>query len=253
MSSMTTVDEVAKTPESTETIFDGILFSFNDETGPVLSVNYSPLNERQAIATIIQGITAVGMTPEVERELFGPIPVPYNQEYRALMYVFRVESSAFIEGRFCSLFLIFKKEMIRFIANVYAMIKSLLNVYHDTYLINDTSLREETVVEIYRNLIANLKFKHHIRTFRINNGITIEFEEQTIMFGNELTVLVDEKAKMIYTYAPRNLPKETRAKALKTIQTLNKYEYQNRFTIKTLSSKKAFVDLLKRNKIQIVG
>jgi len=241
-----------ETTRTIDTIFDGVLFSFNDETGPVLSVNNSPLSEREAIATIIQGITAVGMGPEVERGLFGPIPVPYNPKYRALVYVFRVESSVFIEGRFCSLFLIFKKEMIRFIANVYAMIKSLLDVYHDTYLINDASLREETVVEIYRDLIGNLQFRQHLRTFRINNGITVEFEDRTIMFGNELTLFIDEKARTFFVYTPRNLPKEVKEKALKVVHTLNETEYQNQFAIKTIPSKKAFTELLKENNIKIV-
>ncbi len=243
---------ITEPKEDIDSIFDGILFAIGEESGPVLSLNISSLDERAAIATIIHGITAVGMGETNQLGLFGPIPVPYNDEFRALIYIFTVESKTLEEGRFCSLFLIFRKEMIRFIANVYSMIESLLNVYRENFLPTEDHLHEETIIEIYKELIVNLKLKPRKRLFRINDGITVEFEDSKIKLGNELTTLIDEKEKIIYTYIPKNLRAEIKEKVNKIIKHLNKTEYQNLFVIKASPSKKNFISILNKNDIEII-
>ncbi|MBN1328635.1 MAG: hypothetical protein JXA54_04100 [Candidatus Heimdallarchaeota archaeon] len=245
--------KIATEPSETiDSIFDGILLAIGEESGPALSLNISSLDERAAIATIIHGITAIGMGVNNQTGLFGPIPVPYNDAYRALIYVFSVESKTLDKGRLCSLFLIFKKEMIRFIANVYSMIESLLNVYQETYLPSEDHLHTETIQQIYKELIANLKLKPRKRLFRINNGLMVEYEDSRIKLGNELTSLVDEKEKIIYTYIPKNLDIEVKEKVTKIIKRLNEIEYQNLFTIKFSSSLKSFVSILNKNNISII-
>ncbi|HUT81311.1 MAG TPA: hypothetical protein VMZ29_08925 [Candidatus Bathyarchaeia archaeon] len=245
--------KIATEPTDTiDSIFDGILFAIGEETGPSLSLNLSSLDERGAIATIIHGITAVGMGENNQKGLFGPIPVPYNEAFRALIYIFTVKSKTLAEGRFCSLFLIFKKEMIRFIANVYSMIESLLNVYQENYLPSEDNLHAETIKQIYKELVANLKLKPKKRLFRINDGLTVEYEDSKIKLGNELTSLIDEKEKIIYTYIPKNLEDEIKEKVTKIIKQLNKIEYQNMFTIKPILSKKSFISILNKHNIIII-
>ena len=151
--------DVQKVNDSSEvdlSIFDGLLFAVNEELGPIINLNMSSLNEREAIATAVHGITAVGLGIDGNKGLFGPIPVPYNTKFRALIYVFFIESST-SATKFCSLFLIFKKEKLRFIANVYAMIESLLHLYQENYLQTEEQLRNETIQYIYHELITNLK------------------------------------------------------------------------------------------------
>ena len=148
---------MAKEQSVDNLIFDGMLFAINEETGPVLRLNISSLSEREAITTAIHGITAIGLGEDRNRGLFGPIPVPYNTQFRALIYVFYVETKtssdpiALEKGQFCGLFLIFKKEMIRYIANVYSMIESLLNVYQENYLLKEDILLIEVIMCFINN------------------------------------------------------------------------------------------------------
>jgi hypothetical protein len=233
-------------------IFDGLLLAINEESGPMVSLNLSSLDEREAIGTAVHGITAVGLGINQTKGLFGPIPVPYNTDYRALMFVFTVTKNNSDDKQFCSLFLIFKKERIRFIASVYAMIESLLNLYQENYLFSVGNLQDETIEMIYNELITKLKIQPRIRLFRINDGITIEFENSKIMLGNELTAIICEQITTIYTYTPRSLDKEEKVKALAVIKEINELEYQDSFEIKKINSKKKFIDLLEDNQIVII-
>ncbi|NHK31613.1 MAG: hypothetical protein FK730_09690 [Asgard group archaeon] len=233
-------------------IFDGLLFAVNEESGPIINLNMSSLDEREAIATAVHGITAVGLGIDGNKGLFGPIPVPYNANFRALIYVFFIESSTSNKTKFCSLFLIFKKEKLRFIANVYAMIESLLHLYQENYLRTEEQLRNETIQFIYQELITNLKMKPKIRLFRINNGITVEFEDSKIMFGNELTAIINEKEQTIYTYNPKGLEKEDKEKTIEIMQEINLIEYQGSYKIKKITSKQKFKLLLEKEKILIL-
>jgi hypothetical protein len=250
---------MTKDENKKEMIFDGMLFAVNDESGPVLRLNISSLSEREAISTAIHGITAIGLGEERNRGLFGPIPVPYNTDFRALIYVFYVESQTSTaplvqsKGQFCGLFFIFRKEMIRYIANVYSMIESLLNVYQENYLVKEDQLLNETIQYIYDDLIANLKLKPKTRVFRVNDGITVEFEDGTVKLGNEITFLISEKNKIFHYYLPRNLEKDKKEKAMKILEHIMESEYQNSYESKKVSSKKAFQNLLQRNDLTLIG
>ncbi|NHJ47932.1 MAG: hypothetical protein FK733_09100 [Asgard group archaeon] len=233
-------------------IFDGLLFAINEESGPFVSLNISSLDEREAIATAVHGITAVGLGVDQNKGLFGPIPVPYNNAFRALIFVFQIKKTNSEDMRFCALFLIFKKEKIRFIANVYAMIESLLYIYQENYLQTEDNLRQETIQLIYHELVTNLKVRPKIRLFRINDGLTVEYEDSKILLGNELTALISEKQELIYIYSPRGLDKELKERALSIIQKINDLEYQNNYEIKKINSKTKFVDLLKEEEISVI-
>ncbi|NHJ38504.1 MAG: hypothetical protein FK731_00620 [Asgard group archaeon] len=233
-------------------IFDGLLFAVNEESGPIVNLNMSSLDEREAIATAVHGITAVGLGNNLNKGLFGPIPVPYNSNFRALIYVFYTESSSSDNGKFCSLFLIFRKEKLRFIANVYAMIESLLHLYQENYLQTEEQLKNETIQYIYQELITNLKMKPRIRLFRINNGITIEFEDLKIKLGNELTALIDEKDKIIYTYSPRGLEDKQKEESNEVIQQINEIEYQGSLKIKKIASKQKFKSILDNKQVLLI-
>jgi hypothetical protein len=250
---------MAKEPSKEDLVFDGMLFAINNESGPVLRLNISSLSEREAISTAIHGITAIGLGEDRNRGLFGPIPVPYNTQYRALIYVFYVETQTSTDpiaqekGQFCGLFFIFKKDMIRYIANVYSMIESLLNVYQENYLVKEDQLQNDTIQYIYDDLISNLKLKPKIRVFRVNDGITVEFEDGTVKLGNEITFLISEKEKIVYSYIPKKLEKEKKEQVMKILEHIMKTEYQNSYGLKKISSKKAFQSTLKKNKIILIS
>lgn len=250
---------MAKEPSKEDLVFDGMLFAINNESGPVLRLNISSLSEREAISTAIHGITAIGLGEDRNRGLFGPIPVPYNTQYRALIYVFYVETQTSTDpiaqekGQFCGLFFIFKKDMIRYIANVYSMIESLLNVYQENYLVKEDQLQNDTIQYIYDDLILNLKLKPKIRIFRVNDGITVEFEDGTVKLGNEITFLISEKEKIVYSYIPKKLEKEKKERVMKILEHIMKTEYQSSYGLKKISSKKAFQSTLKKNKITLIG
>jgi len=85
--------------------------------------------------------------------------------------------------------------------------------------------------------------------FRVNDGITVEFEDGTVKLGNEITFIINEKQKTFQYYSPRNLEKEKKDKALKVLKQILKSEYQNSYDLKKVSSKKAFQGILNKNNI----
>lgn len=239
-------------------IFDGMLFAVNEDIGPALKINASSLTDREAIATAIQGITAVGLGEENIRGLFGPLPVPYNVNYKALIYIFHVETNRSTDpeildkGRFCALFIIFKKSMVRLIANVYSMIESLLNFYQESYLQKEEDLQLETLQLIYEDIIGKLKLKPRIRVFTINDSITVEFEENKVIISPELTFCINEKEKKVYYYVSKELDKEIKDKSLEILDYVNKNEYQDSLKKTKVSSKKKFEEILKKHNFSVV-
>ena len=240
-------------------IFDGMLFVVDEDEGPSVRINASSLNDREAIATAIQGLTAVGLGEENIEGLFGPLPVPYNANYKALIYIFNVESTTSIDpeileiGRFCALFIIFKKTMLRLIANVYSMIESLLNFYKETYLRKEEDLQIETLQLIYEDIIGKLKLKPRFRVFTITNGITVEYEEQKTTISPELTLAIDEKEKKIYYYISNRVDDDVKEKSLKILNYLNRSEYQDTLKKTKVSSKNKFIQLLEKHKMAIIN
>ena len=244
--------------EFEDSIFNGILFAVMDDSGPSLRINASSLDDREAIATAIQGITAVGMGEDDIEGLFGPLPVPYNVSYQALVYIFNVEPitttdiEVYEKGRFCALFIIFRKEMFHLIANVFSMIESLLKVYQENYLQTEENLEIKTIQLIYEDIVNKLKIKPRVRVFKIEDGITVEFEEKKALLSGDLTVVVHEKEKKIYYYHLKNLEESVKEKTTKIMNYINRTEYQNSFTTKKLSSKKKLQALLEKAQITII-
>ncbi|NHJ86316.1 MAG: hypothetical protein FK734_12705 [Asgard group archaeon] len=248
--------EAKEQKDSDDLIFDGMLSAINDDEGPRMLLNISSLSEREAIATVIHGITAVGLGEEENKGLFGPIPVPYNNNFRTLIYVFYVSPSKNDPDnhskKFCAFFFIFKTEMIRYIANVYSMIESLLDLYQENYFRFEDDLQIGSLKSIYHELIKKLALKPKKRLFCTNDNITIEYEESKIRLGNEMTALIVEKEKRVYAYIPRNLAVERKEEVNKILKQINKTEYQKTFKIINQSSKKSFLDLLSKNNIEVV-
>ncbi|MBD3191574.1 MAG: hypothetical protein GF308_13075 [Candidatus Heimdallarchaeota archaeon] len=239
-------------------VFEGMLFAVNEEIGPNLRINASPLNDREAIAAVIQGMTAVGFGEGRVKGLFGPLPVPYNSLYRTIVYVFTVEAPRSQDpktreyGRFCALFMVFRREMIRFISNSYRMIESMLNMYKDTYLKHEKDLKPESLQIIYDEIISNLKYHLQTRIFRIENGLTTEFEERTIILGGEAIVIINEEERILYYYQSPEISKEDKKKALKSIERINRIEYQDSLESKKLATKETLLQKLQEYDIKII-
>lgn len=245
--------------EFDDSIFNGILFAIIDDSGPQLKINASGLNDREAIATAIQGITAVGLGEENIQGLFGPLPVQYNSKFQALIYIFNVESTTSTDreiiekGLFCAIFIIFKKEMFHLIANVFSMIESLLKVYQQSFLKTEESLQLNTLQLIYEDIVFKLKIKPRVRVFKVENGITVEFEEKKVTLNGELTFIVHEKDQNIYYYHTKSLEDEKRERAIKVLNYINHSEYQDTFKIEKLSSNKNLLELLEENDITVIN
>ncbi|MFW9922839.1 MAG: hypothetical protein ACFFDW_06065 [Candidatus Thorarchaeota archaeon] len=244
--------------ELEDSIFNGILFALEDDSGPQLKFNASTLSDREAIATAIQGITAVGLGEEDIRGLFGPLPVPYNPNYKALVYIFNVDANqsseaAILErGRFCALFIIFRKTMLRLIANVFSMIESLLNIYQESYLKNEKDLKLNSLQLIYEEIVDKLKVKPRFRLFKVEDNITIEFEEKKANLGSQLFFIIDEKEKTFYYFLNKNLEKEISEKAIEAMEFINNTEYQKSFKQTKISSKKSLLQKLENNNITVI-
>lgn len=242
-----------------DSIFNGILFAVIDDSGPQLKINASALDDREALATAIQGITAVGLGEENIQGLFGPLPVQYNSKYQALIYIFNVKAttstdSEIVEnGLFCALFIIFKREMFHLIANVFSMIESLLNIYQQGYLKTEETLQLNTLQLIYEDLVFKLKIKPRVRVFKVENGITVEFEEKKVALNGDLIFIIHEKEKKIYYYQSRSIEDEIREKTMKVLTYINRSEYQGTFKAQKLKSKKKLLMLLEENDFIIIN
>lgn len=244
--------------ELEDSIFNGILFAFEDDSGPQLKFNASTLSDREAIATAIQGITAVGMGEQDIKGLFGPLPVPYNPEYKALVYIFNVDTNQSSDaeilerGRFCALFIIFKKNMLRLIANVFSMIESLLNLYQESYLKNEKDLKLATLQLIYEEIVDKLKIKPRYRPFKVEDKITVEFEEKKAILGSQLFFIIDEKRKTFFYYLPKNLDKQISTTALEAMEFINENEYQKSFKESKINSRKSLMKMLTEHNVEVI-
>ncbi len=245
--------------ELDDSIFNGILFAIIDDSGPQLRINASTLNDREALATAIQGITAVGLGEENIKGLFGPLPVQYNSKYQALIYIFNIEAttstdSEIIEnGLFCAIFIIFKKEMFHLIANVFSMIESLLNVYQQSFLKTEETLQLNTLQLIYEDLVFKLKIKPRVRVFKVENGITVEFEEKKVTIDGDLIFIIHEKDKKIYYYQSKTVENKVKEKTQNILKYINRSEYQESFKKQNLKSKKKLLLFLEENDFTIIN
>jgi len=244
--------------ELDDSIFNGILFATVNDLGPQLRINASALDDREALATAIQGITAVGLGEENTQGLFGPLPVQYNPKFQALIYIFNVEASTSTDresienGLFCAIFIIFKKEMFHLIANVFSMIESLLNVYQQGYLKTEESLQLNTLQLIYEDLVFKLKIKPRVRVFKVENGITVEFEEKKVILNGDLIFIIHEKDKKIYYYQSKSVENEIKEKTMRILKYINRSEYQETFKTQKLNSKKKLLTFLEKNSFTII-
>lgn len=241
-----------------ETIFNGILLATSGENGPSLKLNASSLSDREAIATAVQGITAVGLGEEKTTGLFGPLPVPYNSDYKTLVYIFKVESrfssdpEILENGLFCALFIVFRQMMIRLVANVYAMIESLMDIYQENNLQKEEDLKLTTLQMIYEDLVEKLKIKPRIRIFKIQKGITTEFEDNKILLGEEFIFIIDEREKNILYCFLGDISADEKEKDLKILHYVHKNEYQDNYKIKELKSESNLLKYFSENNITVL-
>ncbi|MEA2070642.1 MAG: hypothetical protein U9O98_05060 [Asgard group archaeon] len=235
-----------------------MLFAIDEDGGTPLQINASSLSEREAIATTIQGFTAVGLGRGDIRGLFGPLPVAYNNNFKTIVYVFRVipeksfNNTVLTHSKFCALFIIFRTEMLHYIANVFSMIESLLNMYQENYLLREEDLQKGSLQKIYDEVIKTLKLKPRIRLFRIENNIVTEFEGAQFVLSSELSLFISEKNKKMFLYWEKNVDEQLKEKYTNIVQELNKSEYQNKYNILDIDNKKQLLTLLDDYNITLV-
>ncbi len=109
----------------------GIILSSFTDAGPQVVYNSAKaqVSEDAALNLSIRIMTVIG--EEISRELYGPLPVPSNEDYLCLAYVFRVRSTYTVDPRLSErptvISIIFKRAFKREISRAHGLILSYLS------------------------------------------------------------------------------------------------------------------------------
>ncbi len=107
----------------------GIIISSFADAGPQVIYNSAEVSEDTALNLSIRIMTVIG--EEIIYDLYGPLPVPSNDELLCLAYVFRVESTFTTDPRLKErptvISIIFRRALKREISRAQGLILSYLS------------------------------------------------------------------------------------------------------------------------------
>ncbi|MFX0049873.1 MAG: hypothetical protein ACFFAJ_04685 [Candidatus Hodarchaeota archaeon] len=136
----------------------GIIISSFSDAGPQVIFNSAAahVSEDQALNLSIRLMTLLG--EQNSNEMFGPLPVPSNDEYLCLAFPFRVDSTFTIDPRLKErptvICIIFKRSLKREISRAHGIILSYLSKITAKNFRTEEDLKAEKMTEIHKRLSA---------------------------------------------------------------------------------------------------
>jgi hypothetical protein len=230
----------------TESPVVGIIVSMFTDAGPVVTFNSanSHVSEDQAFNLSIRIMTLIG--EEISGDIYGPLPVPSNEDYLCLAYAFFVESTFTTDPRLKKrpsvICVIFKRQLKRIIAHAQGLILSYLsNTVIDIFK-TEEDFQKEKMAEIDQRLTALIS-TNPIRIFRISGDRLIDHLDP-IMIPSDAYVVADLEKKVLYIIYDKHLSPVQRRKASIQIDSLNEKEFRRGFTKRIVDSEEEAEKLL---------
>lgn len=223
----------------------GIILSSFTDAGPQVVYNSAKaqVSEDAALNLSIRIMTVIG--EEISSELYGPLPVPSNEDYLCLAYVFRVRSTYTVDPRLSErptvISIIFKRAFKREISRAHGLILSYLSQATKEFISED-DLKTTKVTEIHNRLSA-LIATNPVRIFIVEDD-DIKEHTGSLNVPADAFALADTQKNIIYIIFEKYLSPLRRRQIGTSIDSLNEKYYRRRMTKRIVDSEDEATQLL---------
>ena len=223
----------------------GIILSSFTDAGPQVLYNSAKaqVSEDAALNLSIRIMTVIG--EEISRELYGPLPVPSNEDYLCLAFVFRVQSTYTVDPRLSQrptvISIIFKRAFKREISRAHGLILSYIS-QATKELINEDDLKTTKVTEIHNRLSA-LIATNPVRIFIVEDD-DIKEHTGSLNVPADAFALADTQKNIIYIIFEKYLSPLRKRQIGTLINSLNEKYYRRRMKKRIVDSEDEATQLL---------
>ncbi|MHA1974929.1 MAG: hypothetical protein ACTSW1_18190 [Candidatus Hodarchaeales archaeon] len=185
---------------NSETPIIGTIISLFSDSGPQVIFNSTKtlVSEDQALNLAIRIMTLIG--EQGRTEIYGPLPVPSNEQYLCLAYSFRVQATYTTDERLRErpsiICIIFKREFKRDMSRAHGLILSYLSKFTSEDIKTEDDLNRKKMNEIDKRLSAIIT-ANPVRIFRITDNKIIEHMGD-FYIPSDAYVIVDFEKKTLY-------------------------------------------------------
>ncbi|MFX1504628.1 MAG: hypothetical protein ACFFDC_00795 [Promethearchaeota archaeon] len=230
----------------TESPVVGIIISSFADAGPQVIYNSAKdhISEDQALNLSIRIMTVIG--EEISFDLYGPLPVPSNDELLCLAYVFRVESTYTIDPRLKErptvISIIFKRVLKRAISRAQGIISSYLSQVTSKDFKKEDDLEPGKMEDIHKRLSA-LIATNPVRIYIVQDDSILE-HTGSLDVPTDAYVIADMQKNIFYIiYEPFLSPIRKRQVVI-LVDSLNEKTYRRRFNKQIVDSEDEATRLL---------
>ncbi|MHA2227327.1 MAG: hypothetical protein ACXAC8_19075 [Candidatus Hodarchaeales archaeon] len=216
----------------------GIIISSFSDAGPEVIFNSTgnEVSEDQALNLSIRIMTVIGQ--EIIYDLYGPLPVPSNDEYLCLAYVFRVKSTYTIDPRLKErpivICIIFKRILKRNISRAHGLILSYLTQVTSKDFKKEDDLKSERMIEIHKRL-ASLIATNPVRIYIVEEE-KIKEHLGSLDVPSDAYLIADKQKNIIYIIFDPFLSPLRKRQVVILVDALNEKTYRRRFNKKIVDS-----------------
>ncbi|MFX0015205.1 MAG: hypothetical protein ACFFB2_10425 [Promethearchaeota archaeon] len=224
----------------------GIIISSFADAGPQVIYNSTKeyISEDHALNLSIRIMTVIG--EEISHDLYGPLPVPSNDELLCLAYVFRVESTYTIDPRLKErpsvISIIFRRAFKREISRAQGIISSYLSQITAKNFKKEEDLIFEKMEDIHKRLSALIATNPVV--IYIVQDDHIREHTGSLDVPTDAFVIADMQQNVFYIiYEPYLSPLRKRQVVI-LVDGLNEKTYRRRFNKQIIDSEEEAARLL---------
>ena len=224
----------------------GIIISSFTDAGPQVIYNSTKkhISEDQALNLSIRIMTIIG--EEIIYDLYGPLPVPANDELLCLAYVFRVESTFTIDPRLKErptvISIIFKRALKREITRAQGIILSYLSLVTAKDFKNEDDLEPQKMEDIHTRLSA-LIATNPVRIYIVEDD-RIQEHTGSLDVPTDAYVIADIQKNIFYIIFESFLSPLRKRQVVILVDALNEKTYRRRFNKQIIDSEEEATRLL---------
>ncbi|MFX1284434.1 MAG: hypothetical protein ACFFB5_12315 [Promethearchaeota archaeon] len=231
---------------SSESPVIGIITSSFTDAGPQVIFNSTKdhITEDQALNLSIRIMTVIG--EEISKDLYGPLPVPSNDELLCLAYVFRVESTFTTDPRLKErptvISIIFKRSLKREMSRAQGIILSYLSQMTSKDFKDENDLKPVKMEEIHNRLSA-LIATNPVRIYMVQDD-RIQEHTGTLDMPTDAYVIADMQTNIFYIIFEPYISPLRKRQVVILVDSLNEKTYRRRFNKQIVDSEEEATRLL---------
>ena len=235
--------------QKTESPVVGVIISIFTDAGPQVIFNSAEeeVSEDQAFNLSIRTMTLIGETMDLTKgEMYGPLPVPSNEDYLCLAYAFFVDSTFTTDPRLKKrpsvISVIFRKQLKRVVSHAHGLILSYLSNSVPELFKNEEDFIPEKMNEIDKRLTA-LMTTNPIRIYRVQKDELVEHLDN-LYIPSDAYVVADLEKKTLFVMYDQHLSPVRKRVVSVLIDSLNERIYRRGFNKRIVDSEEEAEGLL---------